>query len=86
MLCSLPSMARIGPKSPSSQVTGELSIHQALFVVWTNGEFPCRAQLCREKAIAWKTRNPTNPAHLQLRLESLKRMKQAYEVYNEVGC
>ena len=43
-----------------------------------------RAQICRAKAIDWKTRNPVNPAHLQLRLESLKRMKQAYQVYEEV--
>ncbi|MCJ1404411.1 hypothetical protein MMC11_007636 [Xylographa trunciseda] len=39
------------------------------------------AALCRAKAVAWATRNPMNPAHVQLRLDSLKRMKQAYEVY-----
>ncbi|KAJ3542808.1 hypothetical protein NM208_g3894 [Fusarium decemcellulare] len=44
---------------------------------------PHWAKLCRTKALDWKTRNQTNPAHLQLRLESLKRMKQAYEVYNQ---
>ncbi|KAI1340032.1 hypothetical protein F5Y15DRAFT_415460 [Xylariaceae sp. FL0016] len=41
------------------------------------------AEICRAKAIDWKTRNPSNPAFLQQRLESLKRMKQAYEVYSE---
>ncbi|KAL9601240.1 MAG: hypothetical protein Q9219_002645 [cf. Caloplaca sp. 3 TL-2023] len=40
------------------------------------------AQICRAKAIDWKTRNPVNPAQLQLRLESLKRMRQAYQVYD----
>ncbi|KAL8947241.1 MAG: hypothetical protein Q9222_006455 [Ikaeria aurantiellina] len=39
------------------------------------------AQLCRAKAIDWRTRNPSNPAHLQLHLESLIRMKYAYHVY-----
>ena len=47
--------------------------------------YVCRAQICRAKAIDWKTRNPANPAHLQLRLESLKRMKNAYQVYEDVS-
>jgi hypothetical protein len=41
--------------------------------------------MCRAKAVAWATRNPTSPAHVQLRLDSLKRMKQAYEVYAAVS-
>ncbi|KAJ2987717.1 hypothetical protein NUW58_g4349 [Xylaria curta] len=40
------------------------------------------AQLCREKAVAWATRHPSNPAHTQLQLESLRTMKESYQAYN----
>ncbi|KAH7166681.1 hypothetical protein DER46DRAFT_600727 [Fusarium sp. MPI-SDFR-AT-0072] len=41
------------------------------------------AILCREKALAWRTRHPTTPAHVQLQLDSLRSMRQAYSAYDE---
>ncbi|RGP77961.1 hypothetical protein FLONG3_3918 [Fusarium longipes] len=41
------------------------------------------AKLCREKATAWRTRHPAPPAHIQLQLDSLRSMKEAYNAYDE---
>ncbi|KAF4946128.1 hypothetical protein FGADI_11406 [Fusarium gaditjirri] len=41
------------------------------------------ATLCRDKALAWRTRHPATPAHVQLQLDSLRSMRQAYSAYDE---
>lgn len=57
--------------------------------------FPCadfeadslgRAYLCQAKARDFRNRNPIDPDILHLKLDSLKRMRQSYEVYNKVRC
>ncbi|PTB37465.1 hypothetical protein M441DRAFT_30603 [Trichoderma asperellum CBS 433.97] len=40
------------------------------------------AKLCRDKAVAWRTRHPASPAHVQMQLDSLRSMKEAYNAYD----
>ena len=85
MPCLQVLMVTIGRKFTLSPGIGESSYIGPRYTIARLVNFFYRAQICRAKAIDWKTRNPANPAHLQLRLESLKRMEQAYQVYKDVS-
>ncbi|KAF7555599.1 hypothetical protein G7Z17_g2055 [Cylindrodendrum hubeiense] len=41
------------------------------------------AKLCRDKAMAWRTRHPASPAHVQMQLDSLRSLKEAYHAYDD---